>query len=87
MSIIPADDRATVIRFMFLSLMSLGATTATALLIATAVTVNWGPWNWWQVLGCVTAGFSVLFIVRRFDFYNRFQRLSFDMAAAVLREE
>lgn len=89
MSIIPADDRATVIRFMFLSLMSLGAATATIALTAVAVALHWDDLGWMRVLLLAIGGVltSLLFLIRRFEFYDRSQRLPFDMAVGAIQAD
>lgn len=92
---ISAEDKGTVVRFMFLSLFNLGIATAIWLLaLAALYRINLISWSWsiprlsWSSENALLSALVILlaavlspwFIVRRYEFYDRSIRLPFDMA-------
>lgn len=85
MTVIADDDKATTVRFMFLSLMSLGAATVTTILTAIGLIFIPSTRKLWVI---VLAGAIVwVFIRRRFEFFNRARSLPFYAAAAQIGVE
>lgn len=80
MTIIPDDDKATTVRFMFLALMSQGVATVTLLLTVVALIALPTMRDWRPIL--LSTVITWLFIRRRFEFFTRSRSLPFSMGAA-----
>lgn len=83
MTLISVEDRATVKRFMFLSMMSMGTATALPIILASAYAINPQPLSGhWQAVTVLSTITILGLLIHRFEFFRRALTVAYDMALA-----